>query len=76
VVLNARLQEALPDRMRATATSAGGLASQLFALATFALVGTGATAASYGYGYQLVSAVVAASALALLAYGWRKRVML
>lgn len=74
VLFNSHLQKELSDTTRATATSIGGLTSELLALVAFGIVSFGANASGYSYGYKLISIAVVVSATALFLYGRKAKV--
>lgn len=76
VLFNAHLQKEIADKTRATVTSVGGFTSELFALAAFGVVSVGANHINYAYGYKLISGVVILSALLLLLYNRRAKVVI
>lgn len=76
VVFNAHLQNEIADKTRATATSVGGLTSEVFALMAYGIVGLGAHHSGYAYAYKLVAGAVVVAAAALFLYNRRAKVVL
>ena len=76
VIFNAHLQKEVSDKIRATATSVGGLTSELLALVAFGIVGFGASVSDYSYGYKLIAVAVVLSAVTLYSYNLRAKVVL
>jgi len=72
-LFNIFLQKELDDKTRATATSVGGFASEIFGLLGYAVISFGASRGGYTYGFKLVAVAVVISAILLFSYARKSK---